>query len=214
MFKEMSDKDLFLPKHTALLIIDLQNDYCSKKGKVSKIFKFNVEPIEGIISDMKSFLSKAREKNIQVIWTRMIEDYKNSRVKKNMVNKILSQKNPVRLCILGTSGFDYYKLKPEKEDFEVIKSSYDPFTNAQLQKILKKKKIKNLVVMGVYTSICVESAVRRAFSEGYNVIVPKNLVAMPKEEEVLHNSSIKNMQKCFAYIINSMEILNAWEKYG
>jgi ureidoacrylate peracid hydrolase len=200
------DKKLINPKKTAVLVIDIQNDYCSEKGKIAKLRKFDMTPILKIIPKISKFLDVARAVKMPIIWTRMIEDPKY--MKKNAAQRILSSPKPLILCTPGTSGFDYYKIRPKKGDKEVIKRHYDSFSNPKLQKTLQKMKIKNLIILGVYTSVCVDSTIRSAHRLDYNVILPKDMVAMPVERWHLHKAALENLEMIFAYTTTSDELMN------
>ncbi len=204
----MLNLKLIDPKNTILLVIDIQNDYCSKNGKVSLIRKRDVTPVQNIIIPLKKFIKETENENIPVIFTRMIEDH--HFMKENARIKFQSSLKPLDICIPNTKGFDYFKIKPNKNNFEIIKKSYDTFSNPELEKILKKLKIKNIILTGAYTSVCVDSTLRTAYTKGYNVIVPKDLVSMPKEKLYQHNATIDIWNSLFAHVVNSKEIISLW----
>ena len=51
-------------------------------------------------------------------------------------------------------------------------------------------KIKNLLITGVNTAVCVDTTLRTGFTKGYNIIIPENMVSMPKERMYQHNATI------------------------
>ncbi|HLD85140.1 MAG TPA: cysteine hydrolase [archaeon] len=205
----MIDKKIIDPKSTAILVIDVQNDYCSEKGIIAMKKKFDMMPIQKTIPKIEKFLEKAREKKVFIIWTRMIENPKY--MAPNAAYKILSDPNLEVLCTPGTYGFQYHKIMPKKGETEVIKKSYDAFVKTNLNSILKKRKIKNVIVLGFYTSVCVDSTARTAFGLGYNVVIASDLVSMPKQRYDLHKASIKNMEIIFAHVMKSYDIIRGWK---
>ncbi|MAE12924.1 hypothetical protein CMO92_00020 [Candidatus Woesearchaeota archaeon] len=70
----------------------------------------------------------------------------------------------------------FYKLQPEKEDIIITKNSYDAFVNPSLDKILKKKKIKYLIITGIYGDGCVHATIQGGFSKNYHFIILKDLI--------------------------------------
>ncbi|MEA3344277.1 MAG: isochorismatase family protein, partial [Patescibacteria group bacterium] len=72
---------------------------------------------------------------------------------------------------------------------------------------LKKLNIDNLIIIGTSTHICVDSTVRDAYQNGYNVIVIRDLVATREEEKRFHNSTLELIEKQFGRVIHSEEIL-------
>jgi len=201
-------KKIINPGKTAVLVIDIQKDYCSPEGKIAEVRKFDMSPIEKIIGPLKNFLEKAREANVPIIFTRMIEN--TADMEENAQIKRVADGDTLEQCFPGPDGFEYYKIRPEKGDFEIIKKSYDAFSNEELEKILKKIRAENIILCGVYTSVCVDTTLRTAYTKGYNVIVPKYLVAMPKELWDQHEATLKIWDIIFAHLADSREIISVW----
>jgi len=207
----MVDKDLVNPKNTAILVIDIQNDYCSEKGILAKAHNLDMRPVQAIIPKISAFLNVARKYKIPIIWTQAIEDP--DYLKPNAAFKIRSGPKQLVIATPGTWGFDYYKIRPLAGDFKIVKKGYDSFVNPQLNAILRQKKTKNVIVCGVYTAVCVDTTVRSAYRLGYNVVVPRDLVAMPKQRWHLHEAALLNMDMIFAHVLSSEEIIKIWEKF-
>jgi nicotinamidase-related amidase len=107
-------------------------------------------------------------------------------------------------------SFDYYRIKPEKGEKEFIKRQYDAFTNRGLQRYLREKDVSSLILTGVYTSRCVDSTMRSAFTRGYHCIVPEDLVAMPAQLTNEHQAALSVCRTIFGYVVKSDEIVDAW----
>jgi ureidoacrylate peracid hydrolase len=206
----MELKELVNPKKTSLLIIDIQNDYCSKEGKIANFRKFDMSPIDKTVNKLGPFISSARKAGVQIIWTQMVEDHRF--VPKNIRLKMESRGKALDLCSPNSWGFDFYRLKPAKTDNIITKYHYDAFTNAKLKKLIGKR--KNVIVTGVYTSRCVDSTARRASAEGYNVIMPTDLVAMPRQLYARHKNSILDFDTIFGFAVKSKDIENVWNVKG
>ena len=206
----MSIVKLINPKNTALIVVDIQNDYCADDGKVALERKFDLTPVQKSIPVLIRFLDVAREYNVPIIFTRMIEDHRY--MKTNAKIKFQTSKKGLDLCTPNTYGFEYYQVKPQKGDFEITKKTYDAFSNATLEKILKRKKIKNIILVGAYTAVCVDATLRSAFTKGYNIVVPRDLVSMPKERQRHHRAAIDIWNFIFAHVLKSREIETCWKK--
>lgn len=199
--------ELLNPKHTALLVIDIQRAYCSRNEPLPKLRKFDTSPIDKMISKLENFILHARRQGIPIIWTRMIEDPEFG--PKNLKKKMEIEKW-VHISTPGKSSFEYYRIKPQKGDKEFIKTQYDAFTNQNLEKYLRNKKIKTLILTGVYTSRCVDSSMRGAFTKGYNIMIPEDLVAMPKQLMYEHKSTLSVCRTIFGYVVKANDIINLW----
>ncbi len=205
----MLKPELVFPKHTAVLVTDMQFDFCAPKGKLPAVLKQDVGPIEKAIPPLNRFLEEARRAGVHVIFVRMDE-----RTKRMALNaQVKKEDNPVGdCCIPGTKGFEYYKVRPRQGDSEVVKKTYDAMSSAKLREILRKKKIKSLVLTGVFTHLCVDSTARSAFTKGYHIIIPRDLVAATKECEKLHNASLESLGILHAHVTKASSIANAWKK--
>lgn len=198
-------KDLINPKTTALLVIDIQNDYCSSSGKIGQGLGLDLSPVQKVIPELINFVEKARTKGLPIIFTQMIED------PKYMAENAKLKKGSKSFCSPNTKGFEYYQIKPEETDYQVVKKSYDAFSNPKLEKILKKHGIKNLLIIGAYTAVCVDSTIRSGFTRGYHIVVPQDLVGMPEERKSQHNAAIDVWKVIFAHVVDSKEIVSGWK---
>jgi len=195
---------------TAILVIDLQNAYCSKKGSMARL-GHDTSINEEIVSRISNFLDKARNLATLVIFTKMIEDPEymadNAKLKATMA------KNTVAVSSPGTFDFEYAGIKPNDTDKEITKKSYDVFSNPDLEKMLVEGGIKNLIITGVNGDVCVDTTIRSAYTKGYNVIVPEDLVGTIKDKIYRQESVIGLWKQFFAYVLDSKTIINTLQKY-
>lgn len=206
----MNLKELVNPESTSLLVIDVQNDYCSPEGKLAQYRKLNMTPIQKMIPKLDNFIVEARKVEVPIIWTQMIEDHRY--VPENIRLKMESFGKPLDLCTPNTWGYEFYILNPKPNDEIIVKKHYDAFTNPKLKELLKKNETETIITTGVYTSRCVDSTVRRASAEGYNVVIPKDLVAMARQHKEKHKNSLAELDLLFAYVVKSKDIINSWKR--
>jgi ureidoacrylate peracid hydrolase len=207
------------PKEAALLVIDLQVDYCSPEGRFATRNSADVSSNAKVIPDISEFISKSRSVGVTVIFTRMIEVPE--LMPKNLAKKINSFQNPVVLCDPSTNGFDYYKITPKTEDFQVIKNTYNSFLSDESSEILKKagfdtprledllkeRGVKTIILTGVLTSRCVQATLLGAIDRGYDCIVPHDLVSMPEGPwRIKHLVSLSEISIMFAEVTHSSKI--------
>ena len=88
------------------------------------------------------------------------------------------------------------------------KHRFDAFVETDLDLILRSRQIRTLVVAGVTTECCVESTVRHAFFRDYACVVSRDAVAAYDEE--MHDRSLRLMDRFFARVVDSAEVLEAW----
>lgn len=146
------------PKDTALVVVDMQNDFVRKEGKLY------VPKAEETINPIKNLIKKARESSTLVIYT---QDW---HMKDDPEFKIWGEH-----ALAGTWGAEIiYELQPEKDDFVVKKYRYDAFFESPLDYILRVKNVKNVIMTGTVANICVLHTAGSAALRWYNVVMPKD----------------------------------------
>lgn len=198
-------KQLVDTTKTALIVIDIQNDYCAPDGKIAKDVGLDVSQLQQTVSKLITFVDKAREVGLPIIFTQMIED------PKYMAPNAKFKSNGRDLCSPNTKGFEYYKIKPQPNDSQLIKKTYDAFSNPELNEILKRHDIENLIIVGAYTAVCVDTTLRTGYTKGYNIVIPEDLVGMPEERMYQHKASLDVWRLIFAHVVDSEEIISLWE---
>jgi nicotinamidase-related amidase len=99
-------------------------------------------------------------------------------------------------CVKGTRGAEIIdELSVKENDIIISKTRYSGFYDTNLDKVLKDKKIEEVEVVGVCTSICVMDTVGDLRNRDYPVIVRKDGVADFDEEA--HLFSLKRMEKIY-----------------
>lgn len=146
------------PSTTALIIVDMQNDFVRKEGKLY------VPTAEATIPAIQRLIQKAREAGAYVIYT---QDW---HMKDDPEFKIWGEH-----AVAGTWGAEIVdELKPEKDDFIIKKYRYDAFFETPLDYILRVKGIKNVIMTGTVANICVLHTAGSAALRWYNVYVAKD----------------------------------------
>ena len=94
----------------------------------------------------------------------------------------------------------------------INKSQYDAFYNTSLADILRGEKVSQLVITGVMTHLCCESAARSAFVRGFRVFFPVDGTAT--YNKAFHEATLRNLSHGFAYIVTINEILEEMSADG
>ena len=191
----------------ALLVIDMQNDYCHPSGKMAKVVKHDISPITKMIPRLNAFIEQAREMKIPIVFTQMTDSA--NFVPENARRKIL-ELGDIELTKPCTWGYDLL-IKPAKGEFVFEKNYPDAMTSKKLVSYLKKNKFDTLIITGVNTHACVDSTVRSAFSLGFNIIVPSDLVACPRKFSQAQKEILKIWQLLFAEVRPSAEVIKELE---
>jgi nicotinamidase-related amidase len=207
-------EELIDPKHTALLIIDIQNDLCLKKGTVEKYSGIGIPEFENTVNNVKNVADVARKVKIPVIYTRathlkdQISDSAELIVFRMKMYNLKKPYNAPTSTIKGTWGHEILEeLKPFPEDIIIDKNRTSAFTGTNLDLILRNNKIKTLVVTGVVTWGCVFDTVRAGVNLDYFMVILRDCVNAQHQD--LHNAALKIMTHRHD-VIDSKEAIKTW----
>lgn len=180
---------------TALLVVDLQNAFCSPEGTFVQR-GLTIDSIGRIVERCRRLVEYGRRSDWLVVLTRLVyaADYQDA--------GLLVARNP-GIRALGAyreGSFDaelVSELLPVADDALVVrKARYDPFCGTRLEAELRARDVGDVVVCGVTTNVCVESTVRSAHDLDFPVRIVED--AMASYDPSLHRASIDTMGRHFA----------------
>jgi biuret amidohydrolase len=168
----------FEKNEVALVIIDMQRDFCYPGG-FGEMLGNDINETKKIIPIVEKMLTFARENDIFVIHTREghrqdLSDLPNSKLMRiTTEGSRIGDKGPMgRILIRGEYGHDIVdELKPEFGEPIIDKPGKGAFYMTDLELILKNKGIKKLLVCGVTTHVCVSTTIREANDRGYDCML-------------------------------------------
>ena len=189
--------------NAALLILDIQNDFCHEEGKFSKM-GMSVKKVQEMVPRLIEFIEIARKHNIPIFYSKQIESDNVS--PKNLKNQFGSGRlKPV--CAPDSWGSELYKLKPLPSEHVIEKHTYDFFSNEKLKQLLNKQDVDTLIITGVNTDICVDTTLRSAFTLGYNIIIPEDLVASINQDT--HKQLLRIFHQFFGEVVRSSDVFDS-----
>jgi len=168
--------------NTAILVVDIQNDFCDDEGIFAKQ-GLDIKPVQEVAKRIDEFLVEARKLGVPIIFSKQVES---AEVTPLNLQRQFYRGKLKEVCSPGSWGSDFYRIKPSGNETVIEKYTYDVFSNPELKRILDKQGIKTLVVTGVNTDICVDTTVRSAFTNGYQIVVPHDLVGTMNKEAQEH----------------------------
>ena len=191
------------PTNTALIVIDMQNDFCSNTGIMAKLGK-NISQMDKLANDIQSLINLCTKKYIPIFYTQQIYD----RSKLNDLQKEqYDLDGRMVTCDINSDGYKFYKLDPPSSQV-YQKYNYNIFSNSQLISDLQTNNIKTLIITGVSTQICVETAIRNGFDIGYKIIVPSDLVSTTSNDPDNQVRTLKLVNKTFGVVTNKKELFD------
>ena len=201
---ELTDK--INPIHTAVLVVDLQNDFCAPEGYVGQRFGCDPQANESLAKRNLELTEVARRAGVLIIWIQAIYDPEH--LSAPMFMKGGGQSNNEKRCLAGTWGAEFYNVEPKEKDLVIQKHRYSAFSGTSLDNHLRRHAIKTTVITGVSTNICVESTLREAFNLGYYVVIPRDCVAGNNEK--LHEATLQNVEFLLGDVTESSSLIEHW----
>jgi ureidoacrylate peracid hydrolase len=163
-------EDQLRPEHAALLIIDIQNDFCAEGGFLQRERDYNVGFAKEIAHNIGTVAAAARAAGMAVVWVRSIYDFK------YLTDAHIVKRGKEGCCLEGTWGADFFEIAPEPGELVVDKHSFNGFRDTPLDEELRGRGIKTLVITGVATNVCVDSTLREGFFRGYYIVLLEDCV--------------------------------------
>jgi ureidoacrylate peracid hydrolase len=195
------------PKVAALLVIDMQNDFCHPQGVSGKRGRQLTMSIE-MAPRLKAFIDACSSVRTAVIFIQTIHyPWTDS---PSWVRR-LEKDGGDSVCRPGTWGAQFYGgIQPREGDVVITKHRYSAFLGTDLDMILRSRGIRSLMISGVGTNVCVESSLRDGYMRDYYIILLEDCVGATNRE--LHEATLKNVTLHFGTVSNSNEVLELWRK--
>lgn len=204
-------EELVDPKHTALLVIDMQNDFCHNDGHFAKNGK-DVSAIGASLPALTAFVRKAQERQVMVAFIRQVTLPNGLSDSPAWLRfKCRDGKTP-EYTLKGSWGAEFVDgLLPGPRDVVVEKFRPDAFLRTPLDGILRARGIQTLILVGNSTEGCVESTVRGGSYHDYYVVTVPELLS--STSAVLHEGALQFMRARYPHATVD-EVLDAWSAAG
>lgn len=197
--------DQAAPRYTALVMVDMQNDFVHDDGIFVKQWGKTNRWIKPIVPHCRTLLLSAREADVAIIHLRIIND---------LARNPVSWQNfwgPPSCVIEGTWGADFIdELKPLDEEIIVTKYTYDGFVGTPLDSVLKKLGVKTLVFVGIDSDVCVRDTAAHGFALGYTPVFARD--ALAADNEAAHAGVLQTFGEHYGQVVSTDELAAAWTR--
>jgi nicotinamidase-related amidase len=192
------------PKHTAVVLIEYQNDFTSEGGVLHDAVR-DVMESTGMLDNTRALVEAARAAGATIVHAPItfapgygeLSDHPYG-ILKGVVDSTAFVKGEWGAEIVDA-------LAPQEGDVVVEgKRGLDTFATTNLDFILRARGITTIALGGFLTNCCVESTMRTAYEKGYEVITLADCVAATSAEE--HDNAIKYDYPMFSDVRNSKEL--------
>lgn len=172
------------PETTALIIIDMQRDFCEAGGYVSSM-GYDIRPAKELIPRIQAVRRAISDWGGLVIHTReghrpdLSDLPSQKKFRSRLGGAEIGQQGPLgRLLVRGEPGWEIVgELAPQPGEPVIDKPGFSAFFATDLDRILTVKGIKHLIVCGVTTDVCVHSTIRDATERGIEPLLVEDCCA-------------------------------------
>lgn len=194
------------PSLAALIVVDVQNDFCSPEGALAKR---GADVASGLrmVPRLLKLIGEAREVGLPVIYIQTIHSEWT-----DTPSWLYRKPSGIDLdtCREGSWGADFFEgIEPRADERVVVKHRYSAFINTDLDTILKAKGVESVLMTGVATNVCVESTARDAFMMDYYVTMVDDCMAT--SDPALHEATLENTRRHFGLVASSEEVMETWQ---
>ena len=207
--------ELVRPRHTALVVVDMQRDFCSPGGAFD-VLGIDLSMYPPMVARLAELIGAARRAGVPVIFVLMTvlpgrasESPAQIRFNLRLHGEVTAADTPLLYTVEGEVGHAVIpELTPWPEDIIVRKYRSSGFWGTNLDLVLRSNAIETLVVCGCTTEGCVESTARDALFNNYYVVIPEDAVA--SDDRAQHDASLFLMRHRFD-VVTVDEIRAEWE---
>jgi ureidoacrylate peracid hydrolase len=197
---------------SALLIVDMQNDFLHPDGSMGRRAREHPEAgidlpfLAATIPSVKRLADAFRTADRPVIYIAHVlkPDYSDAQFPYWRLS--ITKGGNRSLCVEGTWGAEIVdELKPHDGEHLVVKKGFGGFSNTPLDTILRGMGVTTCVVAGVTTCVCVSNTVRGGVEHNYRIILVSDGTAEVNREA--HAAELKTMNRVFADVKTTADVM-------
>jgi nicotinamidase-related amidase len=206
----LSFEERISPASTALVVVDVQNDFASPDG-VCGIVGDDVSAVPAMVDRLARLIESARKAGVLIVYLRTI--YDQPVLSPALAEQYERRHYPNSICLSGTRGAAFVDgIAPRTAPNEIIvtKHRYSAFCGSPLDLVLRSNGIRTLVLTGIATEVCVESTARDGFFQDYPVVLVNDCMSSFSPER--HAATLTVVARSFGVISSSEQIRGVWDR--
>ncbi len=187
---------------SALLVIDMQNDYCHWQG-AEVLNGGDVTRRTAILPAVQVLIDAAHRASTPVIFIRTTHDHTTTSSAWASRRQGTDWRHPY--CLTGTWGAEYFGVLPEEGDIEVTKHRFSGFVGTDLELRLRALGRETLIIAGVDTNVCVESTMRDGYMRDFSCVLVADATAAGTADE--HAAACATLGRYFGWTAKTTAVV-------
>jgi ureidoacrylate peracid hydrolase len=207
--------DKVQPEHTAVLVVDMQNEFCSLEGHIAKSGK-DISAAQALAERLPDFVADARRAGALVVFVRNIYSTERNLYLSDVWLEHAARRRAgggtlTPTCGEGSWAADFYgPVQPQPGDAIVNKHRYSAFHNTDLETILRANGIRTIVLTGTVTNVCVETTAREGYVRDYYVVLADDGCAAYSQAD--HDATLSNVDRFFGEVSTMAAVRAVWDE--
>jgi len=198
--------DVVHPDHTALLVVDVQNDFMHPDGVVATVLGQDISHVRAALPKINEAITAAHHNGVPVVYIQ------ETIAKETVLPNFVAMFGPWEGCAVrvGTWGAELLGelIPPAEGDVVIQKPCYDAFQDTSLEVHLRSMGIRTCVYAGGATNVCVEASARHGFVAGYYTVLLDDACGTATAEE--HAATMKTFRRRYGPVLLVDELADAW----
>jgi nicotinamidase-related amidase len=208
------------PKRTALVVIDMQNDFCHSQGWLSSI-GVDISPARGPIKPLNELIPKLRTLEVPIVWLNwgnrpdklnlspsLLHVYNSNGVSTGLGEMLGNAPGALPSRVLEKGSWNaaiVEELDKREQDIFIDKYRMSGFYDTCLDSVLRNLDMKTLMFAGVNADQCVLATLMDANFLGYDCIFLEDCCATTSPT-FCWDATVYNIRQCFGFTANSRQL--------
>jgi ureidoacrylate peracid hydrolase len=201
------------PAHTALIVVDVQNDFCAEGGMMDHE-GLDLSAVQAMAAALPGLIEEARRAGVLVVFIRNVYSSEGNMYLSDSWLEQASRRRAGSYTTRDVCGADSWEgdffgdVRPQPGEPIVTKHRFSAFHNTDLDTILRAHGIRTLVMTGVASNVCVETTAREGFVRDYYIVFLEDGTACYSPDD--HAAALRVIDRFFGQVASISEVQEAW----